>query len=149
MLTTDKEQIMKLAKKIAWDTANEEIPEEDELYTREVDALRLLGHDDIFELIAVRLSFMDTYEGGKQNELSYHGICRGLRGVTSLSSMSLRYQMTDGSRKQDSTLRVGSGTLTALHQGIQLRRFSGRLTDQQSLKRSSQAASLSLMRMDA
>lgn len=64
MLTTDKEQIMKLAKKIAWDTANEEIPEEDELYTREVDALRLLGHDDIFELI--RYAYLYGYIRGRK-----------------------------------------------------------------------------------
>ena len=64
MLTTDKEQIMKLAKKIAWDTANEEIPEEDELCVREVDALRLLGYDDIFELI--RYAYLYGYIRGRR-----------------------------------------------------------------------------------
>ena len=64
MFTTDKAEIMRIAKKIAWDTANEEIPEEDELHTREVDALRLLGHDDIFELI--RYAYLYGYIRGRR-----------------------------------------------------------------------------------
>lgn len=64
MLTTDKAEIMRIAKKIAWDTAHLEIPEEDDLYTKELDALRLLGHDSAFELI--RYTYLYGYMRGRK-----------------------------------------------------------------------------------
>lgn len=64
MLTTDKAEIMRIAKKIAWDTAHLEIPEEDDLYTKEFDALKLLGRDGAFELI--RYTYLYGYMRGRR-----------------------------------------------------------------------------------
>ena len=64
MFTTDKAEIMRIAKKIAWDTANIEIPEEDELHMSEVDALNLLGRDGAFELI--RYTYLYGYMRGRK-----------------------------------------------------------------------------------
>lgn len=64
MFTTDKAEIMRIAKKIAWDTAHVEIPEKDDLYTKELDALRLLGRDGAFELI--RYTYLYGYIRGRK-----------------------------------------------------------------------------------
>lgn len=64
MLTTKKEQIMRLMEKIAWDVTHLELTEENDLYTDELNALRLLGHNDTFELI--RYAYLYGYMRGRE-----------------------------------------------------------------------------------
>ena len=64
MFTTDKAEIMRIAKKIVWDTAQVDIPEEDDLYTNELNALKLLGRDGAFELI--RYTYLYGYIRGRK-----------------------------------------------------------------------------------